>query len=225
MDQTDRVVRQRVLQSFLEHAYAPTAPEIAQSLGLPIGTIKDSFRRLDDEHHLKLLEGTFRILMAFPFSAISTPYRVTRPNGQSYFANCAWDAIAFHLMLDEPTKISSYCDICGTPIGFSVEDGRGRPGSTALPLVRLALPAARWWEDITRTCANTMVFLGAEEVGLSDLSPSAATEAGIVTVDQVVQMSVPLYRNKMASDYDRPSPEVIRANFERIGFTGDHWRL
>ena len=50
--------------------------------------------------------------MAHPFSGIVTPFPVTMANGKRYFANCAWDAIAFHVMLSIPiyrTKMALDC--------------------------------------------------------------------------------------------------------------------
>src|SRR5438034_6323432 len=50
-------------------------------------------KALEEARHLKLVPGTQRILMAFPFSAVATPFRTTRPViGRRYYANCAWDA-------------------------------------------------------------------------------------------------------------------------------------
>ena len=225
MDATDRKVRKFVFDYFLEHAQAPTAPEISLALRLDLRATQQALRALDSAHHLKLLEGTCRILMAFPFSALATPFAVTRENGQRYFANCAWDSIAFHPMLREPVRIDSFCDRCGRPVRFRVEKGRGVPDSDALPTVWLALPAAQWWNDITRTCANSMVFLGPEEGPSSGPGTERLGEPGRMTVDQIIELSVPIYTGKMRLDYDRPPSQVIQSNLERLGLTGAYWKL
>ncbi len=225
MEATERLVRLYVFNYFLEHTYAPAAEETARFLNLSLSRAKEALKRLEEGHHLKLLDGTSRILMAFPFSAVSTPFRVTRLSGKQYFANCAWDAIAFHPMLNEPIGVESFCDRCGEPVRFRVERGKGVPEGKRLPVVQLALPATEWWKDITRTCSNTMVFLGPEEVGPESSGKGGPSESGIVTVDQVVQMSLPIYSGKLSLEYERPAPSVIQANFRRIGLTGPHWAL
>lgn len=223
MDATERLVRQFVLNHFLEHTTAPAAEEIAGFLRIPLPRAKEALGRLDSGHHLKLLEGTFRILMAFPFSALSTPFRVTRSNGKRYFANCAWDAVAFHPMLNEPVTVDSFCDACGRPLQFRVEHGKGVATDGPLPRLRISRPASEWWTDITTTCANTMVFLGDEETAAEASSGPSST--GIVSVDQVVQMSLPIYAGKLSLEYERPAARAIQANFHRIGLTGPHWTL
>ena len=221
MEDLDRRSRKVVFDYFLEHATAPSVEEIAETLRISVSDAADSLVRLDEGHQLKLLEGTRRILMAFPFSAISTPYRVTRSNGRRYFANCAWDAIAFHALLDEPVQIDSFCAHCGERVQFRLEGGRGVPMGRPLPLVHLRLPAAEWWRDITRTCANTMVFLSSADH--APVGRDAAATHGVVTVAQVLQMSEPIYRGKMRLEYDRPSVETIRSAYQRAGLTGPYW--
>ena len=221
----DRRVRKLVFDFFLENSAAPVVAEIAAQLSIPLSEAGGALVRLDTAHHLKLLEGTQRILMAFPFSAISTPYRVTRKNGARYFANCAWDSVAFHAMLNEPVRVDSFCNRCGTPVRFRMEGGKGALLDLPLPRIQLTLPASIWWNDITRTCANTMVFLGHEESDIMAQGPASAENLGIVTIDQIHQMSVPLYSSKLLLEYSRPPASEIQATFERLGLIGAHWKL
>ena len=130
---------------------------------------------LEAARHLALVKGTARILMAFPFSAVATAFRVS-VGERRYFANCAWDAIAFHAMLGRDVRIDSFCHHCGTPIDVEMQDGRAvrvdPPGS----IVYLAIPAARWWDAIITTCSNTMVFFASAEH--RDASSLCAVDGG-----------------------------------------------
>ena len=225
MNETARTVRKFVFDSFLERTYAPAAEEIANELRLSLGETKAALAELDEGHHLKLLEGTSRILMAFPFSAISTPFRVTRSNGKRYFANCAWDSIAFLPMLDESVRIDSFCERCGKPVGFQLEKGVGSEATEGLPLVHLALPASAWWQDITRTCSNTMTFVGPEELEEGTAGTGQGADAGFLTVPQVVEMSVPIYSGKLKLEYERPPAAILRSTFERLGLAGPYWKI
>lgn len=225
MDAVEREVRKFVFDYFVDETFAPAVEEIAGKLGLSLSEARAALQRLEDGHHLKLLEGTSRILMVFPLSSIATPYRVTRANGRRYFANCAWDAIAVHPLLEEPVQVDSFCSHCGEAIRFRLEQGKGVPMGEPLPLVHLRLPAAEWWKDITRTCANTMVFLGSGAHHRDGKEPSPAPPEGVVTVDQVVGMSLPIYSGKLRKEYERPPTAVIQAQFNRLGLTGPYWKL
>ena len=224
-EEVDRRIRKIVFDFFLERTFAPSVDEIAALSGVSRELALESLRRLDAAHHLKLLDGTERILMAFPFSAISTPYRVTRPSGQRYFANCAWDAVAFHVMLKEPVEISSFCVHCGDPIRFRVDSGHGVLSPRPLPSVFLALPAAEWWNDIVRTCSNTMVFLESRNHFDKWRGPEAGSSGALLTIEQVVGISRLLYETKLDLNYERPSKATLQNEFESLGLTGDFWRL
>src|SRR2546422_6447848 len=95
-----RQARKLVLDHFREHAVPPVLEDLMTRFRLGRDDAFEVLRGLEAARHLKLVPGTQRILMAFPFSAIATPFRVTRPViGRRYYANCAWDAVAFHSML------------------------------------------------------------------------------------------------------------------------------
>jgi hypothetical protein len=206
-------------------AFAPSLEEIARGVAVTLEEAAGALRRLDGAHHLKLLDGTDRILMAFPFSGGATPYRVTRSNGQRYFANCAWDAIAFHPMLAEPIGIRSFCHHCGDPIEFRVESGRGVSGTSGLPVLFLKLRASEWWTDIVRTCSNTMVFFTSRE-HLGEFRNAVRFEGGAeLSVEQTVRLSVPIYQGRMDRGYERPPKAVLQAHFDRLGLSGDFWKL
>jgi Alkylmercury lyase len=225
MDQDDRRVRKFVFDHFLARTYAPALEEIAHGCRLSSEAAASSLQRLEAGRHLKLLEGTQRILMAFPFSAVATPYRVTRRSGQRYFANCAWDAVAFHPMLQEPVEIDSFCHHCGIPLHLGVQSGRAVSDRPEPPLVHLALPAAEWWNDIVRTCSNTMVFFDSA-VHLEEWRVAGHSRSGAaLSIEQIVELSRPIYGGKMDLGYSRPSPAELRAHFERLGLGGEFWKI
>lgn len=223
--ETDRKVRKFVFDFFLKETFAPSIEEIAAGTKLSRSHASAALERLDAAHHIKLLEGTDRILMAFPLSAVASPHRVARRSGQRYFANCAWDAVAFHPMLGEPVEITSFCRHCGLPIRFRMESGRGVPSGGHLPVVYLAWPAATWWNDIVRTCANSMVFFDSA-THFADWQARPESKSGaVLTIDQVMGLSLPLYAKKLDLDYERPPNEVLLTTFAKLGLTGKFWQL
>lgn len=216
-------VRTFIFDHFLEHAAPPVVEQVMTAFSLARADATDVLHRLEAARHIALVKGTARILMAFPFSAIATPFRVS-VDGGGYFANCAWDAVAFHAMLKRDVRIASSCHHCAAPIELELREGRTARAVPADTLVYLAVPAARWWDDIVTTCSNTMVFFASPEH--RDASDLCASNGGAsLTPDQVHQLSVPIYAQKMEPDYARPARDELVAHFASLGLSGDFWRL
>ncbi len=204
------------------------APPVVEELMTRFSTSRDdasaALRELEAARHLALVPGTERILMAFPFSAIATPFVVTA-GARRHFANCAWDAIAFHTMLGQPVRIDSYCHHCATPIHVEMSGGRATVVEPAETLVYLARPPGEWWSDIVTTCSNTMVFFASpEHRDASDLCGPADSTVSL-TPDEVHRLSGPIYARKFSIDYTRPSREELLAHFAAIGLTGPYWAI
>ena len=217
-------VRLFIFEHFLEHAAPPVAEQAMARFSLSRAAARDALRDLEAARHIALVPGTDRILMAFPFSAIATPFRVT-VGGRSYFANCAWDAVAFHAMLDAEVRVDSFCHHCAAPIQIELTDGRATLVDPAESLVYLALRPTEWWGDIVKTCSNTMVFFASpDHRDASDLC-APADQAASLTPDQVHALSGPIYATKFALDYARPSKEALLAHFVAIGLVGNYWSL
>ena len=140
----DAQVRQAVYRFFAEHARPPVPAEVAADVGADQRAVEESFRRLADGHVLVLAPGTPYVWMANPFSAIPTPFRV-EVAGRKYFGNCVWDALGIVAMLGESGAVQTWCPDCGEPQRVGVHDGRLVEGDG---VVRYAVPAARWWDDI-----------------------------------------------------------------------------
>lgn len=217
-------VRKFVFDQFLEHAAPPVVEQVMTDFSLSREEATDVLTGLEAARHIALVKGTARILMAFPFSAVATPFRVT-VEGRQYFANCAWDAIAFHAMLGDDVRIDSFCHHCAAPLEIEMHSGRAVRVEPKETLVYLALPPSQWWTDIVTTCSNTMVFFASpEHRDASDLCTSADSAASL-TPDQVHAMSGPIYAGKFALDYARPVRDELLNHFTAIGLTGDYWKL
>jgi hypothetical protein len=200
--------RAAVFGACLRDDSPPPVKQVMSQFRLPREEIEASLDRLDAARHLKLVPGTQCVLMAFPFSAVATPYRVVVAGRRSYFANCAWDSIAFHPMPRSPVTVESYCHHCGQPIRFALREGQVEAGPGDAPVVYFGLPAAVWWKDIVFTCANTMLFFASSE-HLRTWRAAQSHAPGVeLSVEQVLRLSEPLYAGKMEVGYSRPSREV-----------------
>ncbi len=217
-------IRKHVFDHFLETGAAPVVEELMTTFSLSRDEVIAVLHELEQARHIALVKGSARILMAFPFSAVTTPFRVT-VGGRRYVANCAWDAIAFHAMLGTDIRVDSFCHHCGTPIAVEMSGGRATLVEPAETLVYLALRPTEWWSDIITTCSNTMVFFAsAAHRDASDLAAPADAAASL-TPDQVHALSGPVYARKLAIDYGRPSRDELLAHFAAIGLTGPYWQL
>jgi len=217
-------VRLYVFEHFLEHAVPPLVEQLMPEFHLTRPETVAVLREVAEARGVAVVKGTSRILMAWPFSAIATPYAV-RAGGKRYYANCSWDAIAFHAMLGEqPIRVDSYCHHCARPIEIEFEAGRATLVEPSTTIVYLALRPTQWWEDIILTCSNTMVFFCSVEhrdaSGLADSEPGAS-----LTPQQAHDLGVPLYRDRLRIDYTRPGRDELNAHFASLGLTGPYWQI
>jgi len=225
VDHIPKVVRKYVYDYFLEATTAPSLEEIMRELKLARREALEALVALESAKQLALLRGTERILMAFPFSAIATPFKVSLANGKKYFANCAWDAVAFHVMLEKGVRIDSFCHHCTERIEILLNRGRPVKMDPSNPLVFIAVPAHKWWEDIVSSCSNAMFFFSSKDHLQGWLTDNPEVVGQAITVEQTLKISAPIYGGRMEVDYERPSREVIEAQFESAGLRGDFWKL
>ena len=216
-------IRQYIFECFRAWGTPPVVELLMTRFGLTRERASQVLRELEAAHHISLVPGTARILMAFPFSAIATPFRVTVDDDR-YFANCAWDAIAFHTMLRHAVVVESFCDHCAEPIRIELSEGRATRVEPPGVIVYLARTPSRWWDDITTTCGNTMVFFSSPEH--RDASGRSETDAqgASLTPDQVLALSEPIYATKFDLDYVRPTPVELGDHVAAIGLTDPYWQ-
>src|SRR5712691_5580209 len=199
-------VRKYIFDHFEERAIAPVLEQIMRRFGLDRAAAFKVLVDLQSARHIALLTGTQRILMAFPFSSVVTPFRVkVAGKDKEYFANCAWDAVAIHVALGKEQWISSYCHHCSEDIKIHLKDQRMvSQGSHSQAAIYLALPASKWWENIVLTCSNNMVFFSSKNHLAEWTSSNSLTGGEALTIEQTLKLSVPIYKTKMTLDYADP---------------------
>ena len=133
--------------SFITGYASPSMEQVGRKLGKRTTEIKESFRRLADAHMLVLQPGSGEVLMANPFSAVPTPFRVEAA-GRAWWGNCIWDALGVSAMAGVGATILTSCADCGEAMSLEVKGSELRP---AEGMVHFAVPAGQWWEDIVFT--------------------------------------------------------------------------
>jgi alkylmercury lyase-like protein len=132
---------------FVELGRAPTAVEVATRTSVSLDEAKAGWRRLHDSHALVLNTVTDELLMANPFSAVPTAYRVNAA-GRWWYANCAWDALGICAALQTDGRVETACPDCGDRIAVEITDRS--PDDTSL-IFHCLVPALHWWDDIVFT--------------------------------------------------------------------------
>jgi len=143
VEDADLRIRNLTYELLVQLGRAPSAEEASLAAGVDV---RESWRRLHDAHAL-VLDALGEILMANPFSAVPTPFRV-QAAGRRWYANCAWDAFGICAALHQDGQIQSSCPDCGAALRIAVRDER--PDDPSLRFLCL-VPAARWWDDIVFT--------------------------------------------------------------------------
>jgi len=89
----------------------PSLPTLARPVSVSLDEVRASLRRMHGAHML-VLQPTGEILMANPFSAISTPF-VAEVSGRRWFGNCIWDALGIIATLHADGRVLTSCGTSG----------------------------------------------------------------------------------------------------------------
>jgi hypothetical protein len=141
MDAPDLALRRLTYAKLVELGRPPLVSELGRA------DVVAGWRRLHDAHALVLDPATDEILMAHPFSAVPTAFRV-HAAGRQWYANCAWDAFGICAALHTDGRIETSCPDCGEPLTVEVRDQQ--PSDETL-LFHCLVPARHWWDDIVFT--------------------------------------------------------------------------
>jgi len=110
------------------------------------GAAESALGRLHDAHAL-VLDEDGAIRMALPFSAAESDHRV-HSGDQTWWANCAWDALAIPAALGRDAQIEATWLDTRKPVDLAIVGGEpSAPGG----FIHFAVPAHRWWDDIVET--------------------------------------------------------------------------
>jgi hypothetical protein len=145
MNEFQRHVRAAVIHTLRDEARAPTAGEIAASLGASSADVSAALHALAAAHRLVLEPGTDVVRMAHPFSAVPTDFVVTM-GSRHWYANCVWDGLAI-LALFGDGVVDTQSPATRAPIRLQVSAGQVRGDALAHFLV----PMRRLWDDIVFT--------------------------------------------------------------------------
>ena len=140
-------LRLAVYEHILSTGRVPLVSELAARLAVPTSAISSELQRLQGIHAFALAPGSDEILMAHPFSAVPTPHEV-RTESRTFWANCAWDALAIPTLLGGIAVAHTRCPDCGEVMEFRFSDGILEP---APGVVHFVVPPREFWRNVVFT--------------------------------------------------------------------------
>ncbi len=219
-----RRARKYVFDYFYANTYAPVLEEIMREFHLDREKADSLFKELEASHYILLVPGTQRILMANPFSGVTTPF-VDTIDGKRYFANCAWDTVSLHVMLNRDADVAAFCHHCAEPIRFKLSHGKRVSGTPENPLIFLSVPVAKWYDNLINTCSNNMVYFASKQHQEEWLRAHPALHGETLTVEKMAEACRPLSATRMDLDYTRPTASELTAYWNSIGLKSEYWKI
>lgn len=142
-------IRHLVYAHFADTTLPPSMDVTAAHFGISTEEASESYKELHNRHAFFLEPGTLTIRMAWPFSAVPTPFQV-HANGKTYFANCAWDMLGIPAALHTDAVIEAVCTESNENVEIQIQDGNLRFTNYDLR-VHFPLPFSRWYDDLIFT--------------------------------------------------------------------------
>jgi hypothetical protein len=140
-------LRLLIYEVFAATGQPPEITQMANVLHLSEDDVLHALRSLDEMHSVFLTGDGRGVLMANPFSAVPTPFRVSA-DGVDYWANCAWDMLGVPAALGRDATIHATYAADDTTTEIQVVNGdvEGAPG-----IVHFQQPFRAWYDDLSHT--------------------------------------------------------------------------
>jgi hypothetical protein len=219
-EQRLRELRQVVYREFVEEGHPPTAAEAARRLQLGVEEVLAGWGHLHDRHELVLDGDRFTVRMAHPFSARQMHFVVASAE-QKWWGGCAWDSFGIMAALDQEVLVATTCLGCGRPLAV-LADPQAPPSEPYV--AHFLVPAARWWDDVVRTCSTIRLACGPGHVErwATDVGERVGAVVGLETMWRLGKV---WYGDRLHDDHRRRTPQEATAVFAGLGLTGPFWAM
>jgi hypothetical protein len=116
-------IRHFVYSHLVDTAHPPTAADTAMHFNISTEDAGAYYKELHNRHAFFLNLDTLAIRMANPFSGIPTDFKV-HANGNTYFANCAWDMLGIPAALHTDAVIEAKFTESNETVQLEVKNGK-----------------------------------------------------------------------------------------------------
>ena len=149
-------IRHFVYQHFADTSIPPSVDVTAMHFNISTEEAGEYYKELHNRHAFFLDLETLTVRMANPFSGIPTEFKV-HSNGQTYYANCAWDMLGIPAALHCDAIINAKFTESGESVQLEVKNGQIMKSRSEAEwtnsqlLVHFPLPFSRWYDDLVFT--------------------------------------------------------------------------
>src|SRR2546427_6719334 len=125
-EELQKHARRYIFDYFFENCRAPVLEEIMRRFALERREAHSLLQALESSHHILLVPETQRILMANPFSGITTPFKDSI-GGKDRFTNSGYEHLCRQITLRQDPEGSPSSLRCASQI--NTRTSRGKEGT------------------------------------------------------------------------------------------------
>jgi len=183
--------------------------------------VAEALHELERNHGVILKPGTCEPWSAHPFSLLPTIHWVTNAEGDGWWANCAWCALAIGATLNQDIAINTRSGAEGEDFRFAVLDGVATNKNVVVHFPRTP---ARWWDNPYCPCADILFFHSAEEVE-PWCDRHGFNVGDVLPVNKVVELARRWFGDYLSEEWQRKSPGEARAIVSDLGLDPEFWQM
>lgn len=218
--QIDVDVRRALYSSFAE-GRVPRRSFVARAVRASIEDVRHSYDRMAAANEVVLHRDTREILMAMPFAAVPSAFRV-QSRDLSWWAVGAWDALGIAAATGHDVRIMTTCADCQAPLVVGVAAGRVTDATGVL--AHFAVPARYWREDQAFAAAATRLFRS--EAHIQRWAEAIGLEVGaVLTLPQLWTLAQAWYHDRLTAPFGRLTDTALQEALRSAGLTGGFWQL
>ena len=216
---TDEDLRLAVYSGLAASGRAPSAQELAATLGSDVTQVRAGLRRLAEQRHV-VLDTQDDPVLAHPFATRSFHFAVMGRH-TLWWGGCAWDSFAIpHLVDAEPSVVvATTCPGCGAALSWVVDRAAPPAGDE---IAHFLVPMGRVWDDVVHACSNQRLYCSRDCVDrwLSDTGETRGAELDLATLWRLARG---WYSGRLDRGYTRREPVAAAEYFRSVGLTGPFW--
>jgi hypothetical protein len=213
-------VHHEVLSTMVWRGRPPGPEEIARALDTSAEVVRAALGRLHDGHGLVLHPDSSEVWVAHPFSASPTSVWVDAGE-RGWWAPCLWCATGISALAAPTATIHTRYAGEQEEVQISIRDHV----LTSEPLlVHFSIPPRDAWRNVIHWCSTVLPFRDSTQVARWCERHGLARGAE-VPLDRVIALGRAWYGRHLDETWRKWTTREAQDIFDRVGLTGDFWRL